>query len=285
MRWSLVLATSIALASLLVTFGYSLVIPPQASLDLIVRTGNRESIAEPSKNVRAAALCADWVFMRDPDVSDQMIRMKATDPQSIVGKQADHVLEVQLIWKHMRANGKDYQDNSVVPLAIKKEVKERINSKTNVAIISGPMNARKGSFYRSGTEDKKSGVTDPETCSYIEISFATAKEVARIVDGIYSKANINAKNPTVEKYLIETATKASLKPSQFWESLENPSASSGASNPPPAAPISPLAKTPSKPVPPPKSPDGSPGSPNKNGKRPIKASPSSGKGKGPSKKK
>ncbi|KAH6887172.1 hypothetical protein BKA70DRAFT_1573784 [Coprinopsis sp. MPI-PUGE-AT-0042] len=194
MRWSLILATFAVLPSLFLTFGYSLVVPSYSEgfSDLVprVKRAGRNAVAGSSKDVRAAAIRHKWVYITDPtNIDNSALRRPciSDEDRGARGKwQADHILEVQIVTKHLERNGIDW--NRDLSSQMKSQVRKITNGKANVTPITGRMNAQKGQFYKSGTEGKPSHVTEEATRQYIELSFGTAKEIAGQLDQLYNNS-------------------------------------------------------------------------------------------------
>ncbi|KAH6916518.1 hypothetical protein BKA70DRAFT_1256128 [Coprinopsis sp. MPI-PUGE-AT-0042] len=207
MRWSLVVLVTALLQTLLfVTSSGRPLFPSSESADVFIRGKSATSTRDSSLNAGSAAYRGEskyhkWVYYRSPN--GDIVRERAKGAQSVDGLHGDHIFELQMVIKHLKANGLQWTAQDV-PTHVQKQVKALINSRKNVAPIYPSVNIKKGQSIKSATAGKASKTVDSARDSYILLSYGTSKSVADDLDNIYKKGIPKAKKSgwvTARKYL------------------------------------------------------------------------------------
>jgi prepilin-type processing-associated H-X9-DG protein len=187
MRRSLILSAFLAVQA---TLSVGLVIPSTSWEDLERR--GPDDIKKSSSTYREAAKSHGSSYDKSPggksviktELTPAQVEANKKDKTTGKGKQADHVLEAQTVSQALKNSGHTFGS---LPSPVKKDIKDAVNSKSNMAFVDGSVNSQKGQATKSGQKGVP-GVSDrPARDSYMEQSYGTGKKTAERVDKAIDK--------------------------------------------------------------------------------------------------
>ncbi|KAJ3516649.1 hypothetical protein NLJ89_g993 [Agrocybe chaxingu] len=192
MRWSLFLFTCFIFQLALTLCSLALVIPETE--ELVVRRRGRArkaptKIKDHSSNTRDKGLeGSEYWDIGEKGIESKPISGLGTDADKkamIKDKDADHLLESQVVEKALRDQGKTFQ--SLDPNT-RTEINKIMNSKENIRFVPKRINRSKGQVFKNALKHRKSVKTkDADRDKYIHETLPQAKDVAKKVDDALKK--------------------------------------------------------------------------------------------------
>jgi len=209
MRWSLVfVAQALFFSALSHAFDTS-------SPGLFART--RSPIHVASKTYRKSSQQHHYAYKVDANAGSVSRVKLANNQRAALGAKAivvpktdaDHILEKQLVTKHLAKHGPAGQKSlDKLPAAAQLAVKNIVNAPGNLAPIPAGINRSKGQKVKGGiaggsTKDNKL------TQSYMAVTYPTARRVAKQIDKVYKENGVKT-SQSVAKTLKNTYQAAGI---------------------------------------------------------------------------
>ncbi|CAA7270936.1 unnamed protein product [Cyclocybe aegerita] len=193
MRWLLFLFTCLIFQFALSLFGLALVIP-QTEDGLVARGGRGKAptkLKNPSSKTRDTGLGSPNYWDADgKGIQSKPTSNLGTDAEKktmMKGKDADHVLEGQVVEKALEDQGKTFQ--SLDP-DTRTKVNKIMNDEGNIQFVPQGINRSKGQVFKKALRHRQSVRTkDANRDKYIQETLPQAKDVAKKVDGVLKEGN------------------------------------------------------------------------------------------------
>ncbi|KAJ3516656.1 hypothetical protein NLJ89_g994 [Agrocybe chaxingu] len=214
MRWSLVLLTCFILQFL----GVALALPVSSEDGLVPRARVRssKSAKASSSTYRKNALKSktEYGVKKNKLVASKVPKARgAAALKALKKKDADHILEHQVLNKALKDQGKKFSD---LKPHTQSKVKGAFNSHKNLAYVDKSINRSKAAVYKAALRGNKVQANKHRD-EYIKKTFSHAQGTAKTID---KTLKADGHKPNVHSTLMGAAKKAGIRKRDFDEVSE-----------------------------------------------------------------